>query len=255
VRHVPPGVRLDDAQGWWQIGIHYAQHGDPARALEHFDAALARDPRLARLHRDRGLALAQLDRADEAEAELRRAIELQRDDPANYDELFAFLADPARQRFADAREVAESCVRVLPLYGKGHYDLGRAHFELYRIARGDAPPTAQDLPLLQRSREAFEKALTLPAQPQERFNAAFGLGEVERLLGTPRAALEAWRSALAALPEPDAAGWFWRCAERYLTLELQELGPQATLADLEALEQRLGSRPELAALAQRLKLR
>lgn len=255
VHHVPAGVRQDDAQGWWQLGIHYAQHGDAARALEYFDAALERDPRLARLHRDRGLALANLGRASEAEAELRRALELQRDDPASYDELFGFLADPARARFAEAREVAQSCVLALPLYGKGHYDLGRAHFELYRQARGDAAPGAQDLAGLQSARDAFVHALALPAQPQERFNAAFGLGEVERLLGTPRAALDAWRTALNALSEPDAAGWFWRCTERFLTLTVQELGAPAARAELEALERRLGARPELAALAQRLQLR
>jgi 4-amino-4-deoxy-L-arabinose transferase-like glycosyltransferase len=255
VQHVPAGVRIDDAQGWWQLGVHYAQHGDPARALQNFDMALERDPRLARLHRDRGLALAQLGRVDEAEAELRRALELQRDDPASYDELFGFLTDPARARFAEALDVARGCVLALPLYGKGYYGLGRAHFEIYRQTRGDADPTAQDLPGLRSAREAFTRALALPAQPQDRFNAAYGLGEVERLLGSPRAALDAWRTALGARSTPDSAGWYWRCAERFLTLCVQELGAPAARAELEALERRLGPGPELAALAQRLRLR
>ncbi len=253
VHHVPRGVKLDDAQGWWQLGVHYAQHGQPERALEHFDAALARDPGLARLHRDRGLALAQLGREKEAESELRQALARQRDDPSNYAELYAFLA--ARQRFAEAREVADACVAALPAHGQGHYDLGRALFECYRLERGDAPPLAADLPLLRRARDSFARALSLPGGPQEHFNAGFGLGEVERLLDEPRAALEAWRSALAALAEPDREGWFWNCAERLVRLATQTSGAAAGRAELEALERRLGPRQELAELARQLQLR
>jgi 4-amino-4-deoxy-L-arabinose transferase-like glycosyltransferase len=255
VHHVPAGVKLDDAQGWWQLGIYHAQHGDPTRALEHFDAALERDARLPRLHRDRGRVLAELHRDAEAEAELRLAVALQADDPANHDELFAFLVDPARGRYAEAQAAARACVAALPDYGRGHYALGRALFEGWRVERGDATPLEGDRPRLAEARAAFLRALALPAEAEDRFNAAFALGEIERLLGSGHAALEAWRTALAARAEPDAAGWYWRCAERYLSLAVQELGAQAARAELRALEGRLGERPELAAIAGRLGLR
>jgi tetratricopeptide (TPR) repeat protein len=253
VHHIPRGVKLDDAQGWWQLGVRYAQQGDAQRALDQFDAALARDPSLARVHRDRGLALQQLGRLQEAEQELRRALALQRDDPANYDALYAFLADPARKRWAEARAVAESAVAELPAYGRARYDLGRALFEEQLARRGNSAPQPDELPALRAARDAFTRALALPGTPQERFNADFGLGEVLRLLGESRAALDAWRAALAALPEPDS--WYWSCAERLLSLAQQELGADAARAELEALEARLGRRPELLEIAARLQLR
>ncbi|MBK7641932.1 MAG: glycosyltransferase family 39 protein [Planctomycetes bacterium] len=249
VHQVPRGVKLDDAQGWWQLGVFYAQHGDDARALEHFDVALARDPSLARLHRDRGITLAHLGRSAEAESELRRALELDGGDPANYGELFSFLANTQPPRFESALEVAERAVAALPLHPTGHYDLGRALFEGLRVARAGAAPAAEDRPQLERARDEFERALALPSRGQERFNAAFALGEVQRLLGDPAAALTAWRTALTALGKPDEQGWYWRCAGSLIGLLKQEQGPEAARLEYQRLELRTGPSAELARIS------
>ncbi len=253
VHHKPPGLRDNDAQGWWQLGVYHAQHGDPARALEHYERALALDPRLARLHRDRGLALAALGRTSEAETELRAALDLDPADPANVDELFEFLA--RAQRFREAQEIAQRGVDRIPNWARGHYDLGRSLYQQFLALRPDARARPDDLPLLERAQRCFASALALPSAGQDRFNAAFALGETERALGQSASAITAWRQALAALSEPDAQGFFWACSERLLREVLASEGQAAASAEIARLRQRLGSRRELELLAQTLGLR
>lgn len=249
----PAGLRDNDAQGWWQLGVYRMQHQDAPGALADFDRAVALDARLARLHRDRGLALAALGRAQEAEAELRAALDLDRSDPANLDELYEFLA--RADRFAEAQEIAQTSVDRLPSYGRGHYNLGRALYQQFLAARPDARAQPVDLPLLEHAQRCFAAALALPCNAAERFNAAYALGECERALAHPEAAITAWRHALAAQREPDAPGFFWACAERLLRELASTQGVPAARSELEALEQRLGARRETELLARTLGLR
>ena len=253
VHSKPAGLRDNDAQGWWQLGVYRMQHQDPAAALQDFDRALGLDTRLARLHRDRGLALAALGRASEAETELRAALDLDRSDPANLDELFEFLARAGR--FADAQEIAQQSVDRLPSYSRGHYNLGRALYQQFLAARPDGRALPADLPRLERAQRCFAAALALPGSGAERFNAAFALGESERALGHPESAITAWRQALASQAEPDAQGFFWACVERLLRELVSTQGPPAARAELAGLEKRLGARRELDLLARTLGLR
>jgi tetratricopeptide (TPR) repeat protein len=70
-------IRLDPKSklAWLYRGVH-ALGADPAAALESFDRAVMIDPRFELAHRNRGLALAMLERWDDAETALQRALEI-----------------------------------------------------------------------------------------------------------------------------------------------------------------------------------
>ena len=92
--------------------------GQVDEGLKFLAMAAAGMPERSRIHYNHGLLLAQLRRDDEAEAALRRALELE---PENFDYLYA-LADflYRRERFDDAMEMADRMIAAYPTRRVGH---------------------------------------------------------------------------------------------------------------------------------------
>jgi tetratricopeptide (TPR) repeat protein len=116
----PRGART--AAVWNNLGLVALGRGNDHEAFEDFEkaAALDGDHREAHLNQ----ASVYLDCGDykRAEKELRRAIELDRDDPDAYVALGVALR--GQKRFDDARAAYEKALRARPSYPPALYDLG-----------------------------------------------------------------------------------------------------------------------------------
>ena len=89
-------------------GLRLSLGGDPAAALEKFEAALALAPDRADLHNDRGAALAKLERWEEAAAAFRRAATLDPDDLTSVENLAR-----VHQRTGDEQALDRAVAEVL----------------------------------------------------------------------------------------------------------------------------------------------
>ncbi len=214
VHWLPENLRVDDSQGWWMLGVEAMQRGAPAEALQHYDRALREHPRLPRAHLDRGLALDQLSRKEEALEALRTALQLQPREPAMFRELFDFLMREGQ--LEPARDLAARFQDAHPLEFYAHYDSGRVRFEWFLNRRGSAAATPADLPELEAALRDFARALELHPQPPERFRAALGLARVLEALNRRDEALSAYRQALDTAVEVDA--WYLQTLQRTLQL-------------------------------------
>lgn len=67
----------DDAETWHLLGVLDNIAGSPAEAIEHFQRAIALDPKVAKYHCNFGNALLKTSRAADAERAYRRALELE----------------------------------------------------------------------------------------------------------------------------------------------------------------------------------
>jgi hypothetical protein len=200
VQAVPRQVDRTPALGLWQLGVMRAQDGDLDAAIELYRRAIEANPRKEFPHRDLGLALVARGRPAEALSSLDEALRLS---PGSSGALRGRVeALLALGRHLDAVAAANEFVRAVPLQSGAHYTLARALVAEAEGARRTTPPAVRD---------EFVRALDLAQSPDDVFNAAFALGELERLAGRPREAIPFYERALAARPEPDVAGWHARC--------------------------------------------
>lgn len=173
------------ARALFQRGVALQEDADLAAAAEAFAAAADRWPEMGRAHLRLGIALAELDRSEDAVAPLQRACALLPD----RDDAWFYLAN-ARQKvgaFGRAAEAFEQAVRLRPDWADAWFNLA--------ICR---QRTGQDEAAIQ----AFETARQL--RPDWDL-ASFHLAMARQASGQFEAAATAFRDALAQRPDwPEA---------------------------------------------------
>jgi hypothetical protein len=104
----------------------YTKH-DPAGSLVLFAQVIQAAPDFYEAYYDEGVAYLKLNKQEEAEAALRKAIELSQDQFADaYITLASMFAD--KDRFAEAEPLARQGLAIQPDSYRGHYELARALF-------------------------------------------------------------------------------------------------------------------------------
>ncbi|HEY8209302.1 MAG TPA: tetratricopeptide repeat protein [Myxococcaceae bacterium] len=191
-KDAPDDPRLPAALG--EIALSQGKLHD---ALAHFDAALARDPHRGTSWSRKGYVLAQLGRRDEAEAALRRAVELSAHD-FNAMEQLGELAHRAG-RPEDAAGYFERAASSAPQPS--------ARSDLYLRAARELQPVS-----LQRARDVLVRGADAGVQTPELLDER---GDLEVRLGDLRAALATYRHA-AERASGDPIPWEMagRVAER-----------------------------------------
>jgi eukaryotic-like serine/threonine-protein kinase len=157
------------------LGLAYDRAGQPEKALARYDAAVTADPRNALAHRNRAVVLGDLGRRPEAEAAIRRAIDL---GPDAGDYWFVLGNNHAAEgRRAEARKAYDEAIRRSPNHAAAWYNRGvllRADDDLEGALRDQT----RALALRPGQSEAlFERALVLASLKQ--YEAA--LADAERL--------------------------------------------------------------------------
>ncbi len=204
VQAVPARVDQTPAKGLWQLGVMRFQAGDTSAAESLFHESIAANPRFPLAHQDLGWTLLGAGRADEALRSFTDALALA---PTTLGALQGRVeALWALDRKPDAAAAARAFAGAAPLFSIAHYTLARALIDL------------GDQSLLDEARTSLRAAVQYAQNPDERFNAEFLTGEIERGVGRTPQALTAYDAALAARPEPDAEGWYWRCQAARLGL-------------------------------------
>ena len=108
--HLRGGTARRLADPHWMLGEITLREGDPEKALEHLDAALAIMPKLAEAYQDKGIALGRLGRWADAQAALQTAVALDPARPASRGYLAAAYNRMKNEESA-AREYAELLAR------------------------------------------------------------------------------------------------------------------------------------------------
>jgi Flp pilus assembly protein TadD len=144
-------------------------------AAEEYRASLAIDPDHADTHLNLGLTLADLGKDDEAERELKAAVELAPGDPYPRHELAALLMDRGDHRAAIP--ILKEVVRLEPESFEGHLDLGICFAQVGFFAEaerayGTAGALRADDALLRYSAAALYARWDKPARAIEELKAA-----------------------------------------------------------------------------------
>ncbi len=164
------------------LGVIACQEREPEAAVALIGRAIAQKGGVAAYHSNLGSALLDLDRAEEAEAAFRTALDLQ---PA-YAEAWCNLAAALLElrRFADAEAAARRALALAPAHPEAHLNLGMAEMRLKRLEAAAA---------------SFRAALALAPRMAK---AHRNLGVVLKELNQFDAALLCYGRAL--LLEPDS---------------------------------------------------
>ncbi len=202
---VPASVDRSHAQGWYLLGVDAGQRRDWSAAVEHFEKARDANPRLSIVHQALGLALLELGRFEQGEAELREAVRI---DARTAFESFSALVERAiaAGRFDEARAYADRELELRPDSGAGAYDAGRVAFaraQALRASGGDAQALRA---ALDEARSQFARALSLRLDAELAFNAPYSAGRVALERGDATAAAELLERAAragASAPQPE----------------------------------------------------
>jgi Tfp pilus assembly protein PilF len=104
----------------------YTKH-DPAGSLVHFAEVIQAAPEFYEAYYNEGVAYLKLNKQEEAEAALRKSIELSKETFADaYITLASMYAD--KDRFVEAEPLARQGLALQPDSYRGHYELARALF-------------------------------------------------------------------------------------------------------------------------------
>ena len=217
-------IQPDAGEVHWQKGI-YAYHGfrDYDLALKEFDLAKQRLPNEARIYVNVGAVDRRTARWNEAEANFKRAVEL---DPRNFVVLMeAGSLFQATRRYAEAKILYQQCLDVLPNDPFAHNLLGFGFFaetgdtEAWRkqldLVAQQGPEAARGVafPILvcswvRRDRTAAEKAVALI--PAEGVSNSFDEAAVPREYCVGRTAWLSGDKELAQTALTEARGIFER---------------------------------------------
>lgn len=206
-KDAPDDPRLPAALG--EIALSQGKLGE---ALDHFEAALARDPNRGTSWSRKGYLLAQLGRRDEAEAALRRALELSASD-FNALEQLGELAHKSG-RADEAAALFERAATRAPQEAR--------RSELYLRAARELEPLS-----LARAREVLQRGADAGAHTPELLGEQ---GDLEVRLGELRAALATYQQAAErAANDPIPWEMAGRVAEKLGDLPGAALAYQSSL--------------------------
>jgi len=187
-----PGAKLQSRRGAHDThALHVAANaqlasGAFAEARESYQQLVNLDPRDALARNGLGIALAQLARYDEAEAELRRAIGIRSGFPEAHFNLGGVLQSTGR--FNESETPLRRALKLKPAYLDARISLGMTCVLLGRLTE---------------ARECYEKALRVSPRNTQ---ALVGAGQIEGLEGNFAAAEAAYRRALEVDP---GASYAW----------------------------------------------
>ncbi|MGP0090120.1 MAG: tetratricopeptide repeat protein [Xanthobacteraceae bacterium] len=162
------------------LGVVYAQRGDFAEAVRQIDAALRINPNVAAVHNNRGGALLELQRPDEALASYERSIALK----PNFAEAFYGRGNAFRQlqRPHEALASYDRAIALRPNYPEAYNNQG---FLLWELKRPDE------------ALASYDRAIALkPDYPEAFNNRGIALRELKR----PDEALASYDRAIALKP-------------------------------------------------------
>ena len=222
--------RLAEAeQGYWHIlraqprhfdslhmlGVIYAQRGNHAEAVRQIDVALETNPNVAAAHNNRGNALRELKRLDEALASYDRAITLQPDFAEAFNNRGVALAELTRPE--EARASHDRAIALKADYAEAFCNRGNVLKELnhleealasYDRAIGLQPEHAESfhnraialrkLNCMNEALASYDQAITLKADFFEAFHSR---ANVLRELRRPHEALASYDRAIALKPD------------------------------------------------------
>ncbi len=118
------------------LGVIACQRRAPETAVELIGRAIARKSGVAAYHSNLGSALLDLERAEEAEAAFRTALELQPEYAEAWCNLAAALLE--LRRFAEAEAAARRALALRPDHAEAHLNLGMAEMRLKRLPEAAA---------------------------------------------------------------------------------------------------------------------
>lgn len=169
------------------LGVLTGQQGDHILALDLIDRAIAIRPDDAAIHANRGVALKELQRFQDAVISLDRAIALKKDHAAAWSNRGNALRELGR--LDEALASADEAVRLAPDSADGHYNRGIALHDLGR---------------LEDALSAYDRVLTInPAYAEAHNNRGVALQELNRLDD----AIASFDKAIAVRPDyADARG-------------------------------------------------
>jgi tetratricopeptide (TPR) repeat protein len=217
LRHDEQAIRENDgnAHAWANKGMHLAQQGLEADAVDAFENALKRAPDDGTILRNYGVALGELGQFRKARSKLEEAVARRPDDVAALRSLgfvFTNLGDHCRALKYDARAVEFAPYHPVAWRSKGVdlFHLGRYEEALY--AFDQATTRAPGRPEMWQAKgsalwklgqyaeaaEEFEHATSLEGAPTE---AWLGLGASLEALERRTEALKALRTAVGLAPE------------------------------------------------------
>jgi tetratricopeptide (TPR) repeat protein len=178
----------------------------PEAAAAHFREAIRLDPQLAKAHYNLGLALAALQRVDDAIAAYEQALAVHPDFVPAHFNLATLLAQ--LHRTGEAIPHFRRALEVDPNFAAAHYNLALALVSDGRPAEADHHFTAAVQLEPEFARQRFQIGFLLaahrqPAQAVEHYRAALrdrpDSGEIYYHLGCALAALDQWPEAIDAL--------------------------------------------------------
>jgi protein O-GlcNAc transferase len=216
----------DQPDALYLLGCVAYQSGDNVRACELFRKALTTAPDQPRYYHALGLALMRLDRFDEAETNLLRAIALA-DLPEFKNSLGVLQA--RRGRLTEALAAYRQALEQDPRFADAHYNLGNAHrssgalaeaIESFRRAVELNPADAQSLAALGKALRSAKRnadAVALLGQaasllPQDA-ELHCDLGDALQELSQLPEAITAYQSALKLDPHLARAWYTMGCAQ------------------------------------------
>jgi Flp pilus assembly protein TadD len=126
----------NDAETWYAMGRLRYTEGRYGDALTCFQKTLALNPRSVKGEDNMGLAYEGLNRNDEAVQAYRRAIEMQKDDPAPSEQPLLNLAILLQHRngLEEAQQLLEQAAKIAPMEPRIHENLGQVYLHADRTA-------------------------------------------------------------------------------------------------------------------------
>jgi tetratricopeptide (TPR) repeat protein len=189
-----PKVKQRVARAYYNKGNALGELGKPEEALEAFDKAIELDPKFAQAYYNKGNALGKLGKPEEALVAYEKAIEIDQKDAQAYYNKGNALGELGKPE--EALEAFDKAIELDPKFAQAYYNKGNA------LGKLGKPEEAI---------EAFDKAIELDQKDAQAYNnkgtALWGLGKLEEALVAYEKAIELDQKDAQAYNNKGTALW------------------------------------------------